>query len=77
MDTNECAREHSLALYHCMDDLHTHSPCITVWMTSCLTGLDLTQEVKLLFIKHKQSSLIKTKKQVSPTVIFPLKFVFS
>ena len=29
---------------------------ITVLLTSCLTGLDLTQQVKLLLIKFKQSS---------------------
>ena len=34
---------------------------ITVQMTTCLTGLDLTKQVKLLFIQHKQRSLIQTK----------------
>ena len=29
---------------------------ITVWLNSFLTGLDLTQQVKLLFIQHKQNS---------------------
>ena len=29
---------------------------ITVWLTSCLTGLDLAKQVNLLLIKHKQSS---------------------
>ena len=29
---------------------------ITVWLTSGLSGLDLTKKVKLMFIKHKQSS---------------------
>ena len=28
---------------------------IIVRLTSCLTGLDLTKEVKLMLIKHKQS----------------------
>ena len=28
---------------------------ITVWLT-CLTGLDLTKHIKLLFIQQKQSS---------------------
>ena len=28
---------------------------ITVWLTSYLTGLDLTKQVKLLLIQHKQS----------------------
>ena len=34
---------------------------ITVWPTSCLTGLDLTKQVNLLLIQHKQSSCIQTK----------------
>ena len=29
---------------------------ITVWLTSFLTGLDLTKQVKPLLMKHKQSS---------------------
>ena len=29
---------------------------ITVRLTSCLTGLDLTKQVKLLFIQHKEIS---------------------
>ena len=29
---------------------------ITVWLTSCLTGLDLTKQVIMLLIQHKQSS---------------------
>ena len=29
---------------------------ITVQLTSCLTGLDSTKQVKLMLIKHKQSS---------------------
>ena len=28
----------------------------TVWVTSCLTGLDLTKQVNMLLIQHKQSS---------------------
>ena len=35
--------------------------CITVWLTSCLTGLDLTKQVNLFLIKHKQSSKIQTQ----------------
>ena len=35
---------------------------ITVWLTSCLTGLDLTKQVNLLLIQHKQSSWIQTNK---------------
>ena len=34
---------------------------ITVWMTSCLTGLDLTKQAKLMLIQHKPSSLSQTK----------------
>ena len=33
---------------------------ITVRLTSCLTGLDLAEQVNLLLIKHKQSSWIQT-----------------
>ena len=29
---------------------------ITVWLTSCLTGFDLTKQVKLMLMQHKQSS---------------------
>ena len=29
---------------------------ITVWLTSCFTGLDLTKQVKLLLIQHKKAS---------------------
>ena len=29
---------------------------IIVQMTSCLTGVDMAEQVKLLLIKHKQSS---------------------
>ena len=42
---------------------------ISVRLTSCFTGLDLTKQVKLLFMPHKQSSSIQTKNQVSCTVI--------
>ena len=31
---------------------------ITVWLTSCLTGLDLDKQENLLLIKHKQSRWI-------------------
>ena len=41
----------------------------TNWATttvhSYLTGLDLTKQVKLLFIQHKQSSLVQTKNRKS------------
>ena len=33
---------------------------ITVRLTSCLTGLDLTKQVKLMLIHHKQSNRIQT-----------------
>ena len=29
---------------------------ITVWLTSCLTGLDLNKRVNMLIIQHKQSN---------------------
>ena len=32
----------------------------TVWLTSCLTRLDLAEQVNLLLIKHKESSWIQT-----------------
>ena len=33
---------------------------ITVWLTSCLTGLDLAKQENLLMIKNKQSSWIQS-----------------
>ena len=33
---------------------------ITLLLTSCLTGFDLTEQVKLLFNQHKKSSWIQT-----------------
>ena len=33
---------------------------MTVWLTSCLIGLDLAERVNLLLIKHKQISWIQT-----------------
>ena len=41
--------------------------CITVRLTSCLTGLNSTNQVKLLLIQHKQ--------EVSRTEILPLNLV--
>ena len=29
---------------------------MTVWLTSCITGLDQTKQVKLMLIQHKQNS---------------------
>ena len=47
-------------------------------ITSCLTGLDLTRQVKLFFIQHEQSAESKQNKQeVSHTVILTLKLVLS
>ena len=40
---------------------------ISVQLTSCLTGLELTKQVKLLLIQHKQSSWIQTKLMVGQT----------
>ena len=38
----------------------------TYFVSHCLTGLDSTKQVNLLFIQHKQSSWIKTnKKEIS------------
>ena len=34
---------------------------ITVWLTSCLTGLDSTKQVNILLIQYKQSRWIGTK----------------
>ena len=40
---------------------------------SCMTGLDLTKQVNLLLIQHKQSSLMQTnKKEVNSAMIVPL-----
>ena len=36
--------------------------CITVQLTSCLTGLDSTKLVNLYLVQHKQSSWIQTNK---------------
>ena len=35
---------------------------ITVRLTSCLTSLDLTKQVKLLFVQHNQSTWIQQNK---------------
>ena len=51
---------------------------INLHLTSCLAGLDLTKQVKMLFLQHKQRSWNqKNKQKASHTVIFPLKLVFS
>ena len=57
------------------------SGSISVWLTSCLTGLDLTKQVNPLFfniIKAAESTQIKRRSTVpTPTVILPLtKWVF-
>ena len=51
---------------------------ITVWLTSCLTGLDLNKQVKLFFIQiSKAADSAQNKQDVSHTVILPIQFVFS
>ena len=50
---------------------------ITVQMTSCLTSLDLSKQIKLLFIQQRKAVNFKQNKHVSRTVILPLKLVFS
>ena len=35
---------------------------ITVWLTSCLTGLDFTKQGKLFLNKHKRSIQIQARK---------------
>jgi len=45
--------EHPPALFH---STAAREGSITVWLTSCLNGSDLTKQVKLFFIQHKQSS---------------------
>ena len=39
----------------------TKGGSFTVQLYSCLTGLYLTKQVKLLFIQHKQSSCMQLK----------------
>ena len=52
---------------------------IIVQLTSCLTGLDLAKQVKLMIIQQSQAAESKQNKQeVSrSTEILPLKLVFS
>ena len=47
--------------YHAVNREHTIGGNITVQLTYCLIGLDLTKQVKLFLIQHKQSSRIHTK----------------
>ena len=49
---------------------------ITLRLTSCLTDLDLTKQVKLMLIQYWQSSWIQTKLTGGQTY-FPLRLVFS
>ena len=44
------------ALYGSIHRILTIGGSITVQLTSCLTGLDLTNQAKMLFIQQKQSS---------------------
>ena len=47
----------SLRINSCYLNQNAHQGgSITVVLASCLTGLDLTKQVNLLFIQHKQSS---------------------
>ena len=51
---------------------------INVWLTSCLTGMYLTIQVKLFLMQDKQISRIHQNNQlVIHTVIHPVKLVFS
>ena len=51
---------------------------ITVWQTSCLTGLNSTKQVKPMLIQRKnKAAKSKRNKQVSQTVILALKLEFS
>ena len=51
---------------------------ITEHLASCLIGLDLTKQVKLLQIQQRQSADSKyCKQEVSQTVILPLNLVVS
>ena len=51
-----------LPIYDSTENIY-QSESITVRLTSCLTASYLTKQVKMLFIQHKQSSLIQTNKQ--------------
>ena len=46
---------------------------ITVWLTSCLTGLDSTKLVNLFLIQHKQSSWILTSQTGGQLYSYPYK----
>ena len=51
---------------------------ITVWLTTCLTGLYLTKQVNMLLInRSKEAKFKENKQEVSRTVTRPLKFGFS
>ena len=61
--TNVTAEKHFLEndIYKiCQLGEHFERGSITVWLTSCLTDLDLAKHVNLLLIKQKQSSWIQT-----------------
>ena len=45
---------------HLKPENTAHGGSITVWLTSSLTGLDLTKQVKLLLLQRMQSSRIQT-----------------
>ena len=58
------------------ENTHFVRASITVWLTSCLTGLDLVEEVNLLSIKHKQRSDTSTY-EVSECSLFKSFLVFT
>ena len=60
---------------HSENTRHSGKYHITVQLTSCLTGLDLTKQVKLLFIQYMENSWIHTQ-EVIYTVILSLKLLF-
>ena len=54
------------------ENTHFLSGSITVLLTSCLNGLDLTKQVNMFLMQHKQISCKQFKQKVSRTVILPL-----
>ena len=57
---------HNLSLSLSLTFTYSYLKKFTYFVSHCLTGLDSTKQVNLLFIQHKQSSWIKTnKKEIS------------
>ena len=54
-------RQKDKAKVCCVKDYEWAQRTFTIRLTSCLTHLDLTKQVKLLLIQHKQSTWIHTK----------------